>query len=130
MSRPIRFRAWDKKKRKMFPVDIESMDAGIMPVKSNWEDTIHPFDADVCELMQYTGLRDRHGKEIFEGDVVSSFGCLGKVIWIEDRAKFGVKGKVPTKKGFNNWITLNCWNKGEVVGNVWENPILLEGGKK
>ena len=138
MSRPIRFRAWDKKKRKMFPVDIESMDAGIMPVKSNWEDTIHPFDADVCELMQYTGLKDRQGKEIWEGDIVKSEDFYlgdsyhkannGKVIWgdgcfmVEEIGDEFVSRELDSTMVWNYHI--------EVIGNCFETPGLLEGVKK
>jgi uncharacterized phage protein (TIGR01671 family) len=68
-------------------------------------------------LMQCTGLKDKNGKLIYEGDIIS-YGneyfkkpMLSKVIWDEQIACF---------------TNLICLNSCEVVGNIYENPELLE----
>ena len=83
------------------------------------------------ELMQYTGFTDEDGKEIFEGDIVEfvdygwnddEYNCVGKVIF-EDGV-WHITNSISTSELFNY--------DGEgirVIGNIYENPELLEVGK-
>ena len=61
-------------------------------------------------LMQYTGLKDKNGKEIYEGDIVQFLIHRKLVEWSQEEARFTCPGAV----------------NGEVIGNIYENPELLE----
>lgn len=71
-----------------------------------------------CKLMQYTGLKDKNSKEIYEGDKVSDEnGIIGIVLWNESEAQFVVEYEEEL---------MNLWAECEVVGNIYENPELLK----
>ncbi len=77
------------------------------------------------ELMQYTGLEDINGKEIYEGDIIS-IGDKNILYFIEWHDN-GLEG---WQIGNSNWIGLSYWkNDISVVGNKFENPELLERGR-
>ena len=80
---------------------------------------------DEIELMQSTGLKDKNGKEIFEGDIL--YGYAGEDFW--EIVEFD------TEEG--KWIRKDIWYNSklglsennefmEIVGNIYENPELLE----
>ena len=111
--REIKFRAWDARHQKFFiPADIANNIASSRP------------DGDK-KLMQYTGLKDRNGKEIYEGDVVrwlvNDVVRVGIVDYPEDFGGYDMKNLDDEYHVCNDWMR----GEYEVVGNIYENPELL-----
>ena len=73
------------------------------------------------EIMQFTGLLDRNGKEIYEGDILKYYG---EVVWIAQSASFRVN---PTRDNADISFTESFLNidDSEIAGNIFENPELL-----
>ena len=75
-----------------------------------------------CEnLMQFTGIKDKNGKEVFEGDVVkTATGEIAQVSWDDFFVGF-------TLKTISKWNPKSVWDdQVEIIGNVYENPELIE----
>lgn len=122
-----KFRAWLKEENKMIePSDILSISFKLCEMTPNY---LHGFEKEKydfydLELMQSTGFKDKNGKEIFEGDILGTKdGLLNGVV--EYRADLGmfVNGLIR----YNNFERLcNVANNREILGNIYENPELLE----
>lgn len=124
-----KFRAWDRIKKRMFLVLEIDYENKLFSDETYWN-TI-PFN-DV-ELMQFTGLKDKNSKEIYEGDIVRY--KLGRNIFTEvvaydkDSAGFGVvdNGVDGIIFSFGElWEDIDLHNL-EVIGNKYNNPELLKG---
>lgn len=125
--REIKFRAWDKMEKRMARkiVDLRFNSKGLYAVIVDHMGFDFKRRANDVELMQYTGLKDRNGKEIFEGDIVNcSRGCPHEV-YFEDEYGGTYVGGMPAfyLKGL---LTGYAWTGSEeIIGNIHENPELL-----
>lgn len=129
MSREIKFRVWDKDLKKMHICGENQHDSISF---SYLENEAHYYNlqngcgsstdgSGTYELMQYTGLKDKNGKEIFEGDVVKCFKIHNSIVCMAEYA-WGLKTKT---LGFIPFSEI--YGHFEVIGNIYENPELLEG---
>lgn len=120
--REIKFRAWDILKQRWSNYKINDGTVYFMDKNTGvWYGTYNRRYKDF-NLMQYTGLKDKNGKEIYEGDIfhIGSKKILYVVEWID----CGLKGK-QIRNG--SWIGLDFWKKDiEILGNIYENPELME----
>ena len=116
--REIKFRAWDNESGALVENDQLLEDFNISYVFG------HPEEERLI-LMQYTGLKDKNGVEIYEGDIVEAYLDYGPAG--ERKTKYVVK-----IGGFG--ANLQMWTfkeKGylpKVIGNIYENPEMLFGG--
>lgn len=134
--RPIRFRAWCPETKRLFYIESLAWD-------DNWKiDIIEGFDqkgnacsiwnAEPRELMQFTGLFDKNGKRIFEGDILIFKGDNGletlyEVYYNEAAAGFKVTRKAKHNKLIGpKKLTIEQMNLCEIVGNIFENGELLK----
>ena len=123
-----RYRAWDKIHKTMYEVDdIMSIDFGKseISVKTLFFERTNYYKFDDIVLMQSTGLTDKNGKEIFEGDIIDSTdGFLTGVI--EFRVSLGMF--ISDLVEYNNFERLcNVAKSREIIGNIWEDGELLDG---
>lgn len=122
--RELKFRAWDKKRKRMFAVTTLNA-SGAVSVFID-DDGLYLLPAEQIELMQYTGLKDKDDKEIFEGDIVDyndDGECIGVVEY--DAPEFYLDADA------TNWARM--FLKGtphqRVIGNIYENSELLKKEK-
>jgi|SRR3990167_5855617 len=119
----IKFRAWDKRAKMMkFGFFVGSIDG-----KARAVERIEPVQLslpdDDLKLMQFTGLKDKNGKEIYEGDILSS-----KPLTKKETERIGTSNNIVVE--WNKEYA--CFNIGypeyehEIIGNIYENPELLK----
>jgi len=127
----IKFRAWDNTNKRMSAVAglhffNGGIDINVFADEDEWAE-----EPDLI-LMQYTGLKDKNGKEIYDGDIVNfksyrKTANIGEVVYIDSLASFAVK----------YWLVLDYLHELfsvhlykdslEVIGNIYENSELVNG---
>jgi len=126
----LKFEVWDIKTQRMYPANI----VGIHPPDCKSPMTIssdglyyHPLHPENGILRQYIGLKDRHGKEIYEFDIVKA--------WHPDHSVY-YRGSIEYDIEQSTWflhrtgfacLPLFEYDEFEIIGNIYENPELLEG---
>ncbi len=123
MNREIKFRAWDKKENKMFEVS-EIIFHGVKGMDINEKNTLGMdlwHISENTELMQFTGLKDKNGKEIYEGDINKNDDeRKSEVVFYA--GGFYLKFSETEYKAIGSFAPFN-WL---VIGNIYENPNLLK----
>ena len=142
MKREIKFRAWDDHYKYMnYKVlvgtygewekvkddkNYTACSMWIEPDKVDYECEPHwthfePYHKDI-HLMQYTGLKDKNGVEVYEGDKVmfdnewTEPDEIGVITWNKDTASFQIKGHIPSS-------SMKHLDRMKVIGNIYENEV-------
>jgi uncharacterized phage protein (TIGR01671 family) len=137
--REIKFRSWDKEYNIMIePNDIRPSNYELITgngqvmefeERHSYLGTDITFDdiSDKRILMQYTGLKDKNGKEIYEGDIIQ-FSKNSNSIWkVYFNTELGFWGVENVGKDYGVILSeLYQWGHWEIIGNIHENTDLLE----
>ncbi|MBU5424986.1 YopX family protein [Tissierella pigra] len=148
--REIKFRTYSKEDEEMYysnemhwNIDFHFNENGNLKCYINYSyaDSFgdeHDQWVELDNIMQYTGLKDKNGKEIYEGDICkytfdlpnSSYATenglkirISKVFWSDWRGSFAIGNSLANNDLFNY---VRNGNRVEVIGNIYENPELLE----
>lgn len=124
--RQIKFRAWDGTQlREVLRLGMENYKTLLT---AGGYDDYEEVDTARIALMQFTGLTDKNGKEIYEGDIFPCNYCKKdrfKVVWDDNRATY--RRELIAGEGCGNVhvMYLSGFTRSVCLGNIYENPELL-----
>jgi uncharacterized phage protein (TIGR01671 family) len=134
--REIKFRVWNVKEKKMYPVFLIEWAGGGVSQENSFLKHVDPVNGkkiyvnppygqqNNAILMQYTGRKDKNGKEIYDGDIIQLLGHRPNIdcdidveeVIFEDGEFCHTYQDRPNKK---------FWEYATVIGNIYENPELI-----
>lgn len=158
MNREIKFRAWDKSKRIMYSSNCTNLLLhfnGQLQSYDEYGKLLGTFNTPEMKIMQYIGLKDKNGKEIYENDILkvlvrqkekhapvdgletivddlfSDIGLKETYFWTVEYVNFNTYSGFRcygTNRRFNIPLTYSTLinTEAEIIGNIYENPELLE----
>ncbi len=126
--REIKFRVWDEKLCIMFSPDNQI--GGLWSIKESHNGIVKYEDG---ILMQFTGLKDKNGKEIYEGDILKGLDPNNEAIELFEVEWDNKYSGYFFEYAFSDYgrSTIGCGIEFgfefEIIGNIYENPELMEG---
>lgn len=133
MSREIKFRVWDnylKSYKDNYENRENDSEEFYLPPKMLFLESLKSLqkDSDRFTIEQFTGLKDKNGKEIYEGDIIRDGSSVYQVLFgqYEDglSQQVGIGFYLEQTNGFFQPLCQN--NKFTILGNIHENPELLK----
>lgn len=127
----IKYLCWDKRNQQMVkPSKINFGDDGsaltiTVSVKSSegyWYDLVH---GESCELLQYTGIKDKNKVDIYEGSIIKIFSKLSVITEMVDQIMYKPSQFTFGYSTQDLDTLLYIGNEFEVIGNIYQNPELL-----
>jgi uncharacterized phage protein (TIGR01671 family) len=129
MSREIKFRVWSKEfgrflGKEEYALDLDGklffvfMDKEI---PTNLFVTLHAVPPSSYTLQQFTGLKDKNDREIYEGDIVRCIDIISEVTWDNEYGCF----QIICGRSMNDDLLGNHIKIIEIIGNIFENPELM-----
>jgi uncharacterized phage protein (TIGR01671 family) len=124
----LKFRVWDKKGKVMFIVKGMAFEEDLVKVKVEKDGRIMELPAGDIEIMQFTGIVDNDGSEVYEGDIVKVLGKHNQLfgyVWFNG---FFYTVNLFNVPGADNWPIMKEENirSLDVIGNIYENHDMLE----
>jgi uncharacterized phage protein (TIGR01671 family) len=118
--REIKFRAWEKTSKEMV-YDVQNVSRKRIIGESACESFQEVIESWEYEIMQYTGLKDKNGREIYEGDILEYSTPLNDVVRrgavvYTDRSEWAV----------DLYLLNRIYHRATVIGNIYENQELLK----
>lgn len=122
--REVKFRAWHKLEGKIYQwgsgviaidhqLNVETVPAG------------RTLKHDEVELMQFTGMFDCNGNDIYEGDILQIEDASAKVVFWERPPEFGLDFSHNEDVWCEDWNLTDDSERMAIIGNIYENPDLL-----
>lgn len=134
--KPIKIQVWDKQTKEMYDAyQIDTVNEMVSYHDKEKRYSSQGYDMPTI-LRQYTGVKDNNDKEIYDGDIIRFLDaymhgesgdwdeceCVGQIKWDDDLAQF----YVTKRESMDNEDFWEQVNEFEVIGNIYENPELLD----